>query len=116
MKKAFCLLFFLGATLAGADVNTAFVYNEHGKRDPFGPLISPSGTMITYDSDITATDMNLEGIVLDSKGNNLAIINGKIVKAKERLGPYTVEAILNDHVELIQGQEHLTVKFKKGGV
>ncbi len=93
-----------------------FVYNDHGKHDPFWPLVSPNGTMIIYDSDLSATDMVLEGIVVDVQGNNLAIVNRKIVKKGDRIGPYTVELITNDQVDVVKGQEHLTLKLKKGGV
>jgi hypothetical protein len=112
--RVLCLLLLL-MTFAYAD-NKAFVYNEHGKRDPFGPLISPSGTLISYDSDITATDLNLEGILLDAKGNNLAIINGKILKVSDKVGAYTVDVISNDHVDIVKGEERLTVKIKKGAL
>lgn len=113
--RVICLLLLFVVTTAYAE-DKPFVYDAHGKRDPFAPLISPSGTPISYDSDISASDMNLEGIVLDAKGNNLAIINGKIVKANDLLGAYTVVTIANDHVDLVKGQEHLTVKLKKGAL
>ena len=116
MKKVIFLFFLFGVTTAWADAPKVFEYNEHGKRYPFGPLISSSGTLISYDSDMAATDMNIEGVLIDAKGNNLAIINGKIVKAGDQVGKYTVETIFNDQVDLIKGQEHLTVKLKKGGL
>ncbi|MBI3601706.1 MAG: hypothetical protein HY209_02270 [Candidatus Omnitrophica bacterium] len=116
MKKLLWCLCLVMATAVYAD-EKAFVYNEHGKHDPFWPLVSPSGTRITYDDEVlTATDMMLEGIVTDSQGNNVAIINGKIVKAKDQIGSYAIETIANDHVDLVKGQERLTLKLKKGGV
>ena len=116
MKKALCLLFLGAVTVAGADDHKAFVYNEQGKRDPLGPLVSPSGVMISYDTEIATTDISLEGVIIDKDGNNLAIINGKIVKAKDQFGIYMVDAISNDHVDLSNGQQKLTVGLKKGGV
>ena len=117
MKRSLFLFCFFCVTAAYADESKSFVYNENGKRDPFWPLISASGTQISYDSDMTtATDMTLEGIVVDARKNNLAILNGKIVKAGDQLGLYTVETITNDQVDLIKGTEHLVVKLKKGGV
>ena len=115
MKKNHCLLCLLViSSVAYADDHKGFVYDEHGRRDPFSPLASPSGVLILYDSDVTATDMNLEGLVIDAKGNNLAILNGKVIKINDQIGPYTVKAIANDHVDLVKGQERLTVKLKKG--
>ena len=114
MKALLWFLCLTVVTVVYAD-EKAFVYNEHGKHDPFWPLVSPSGTRITYDTDLTATDMMLEGIVADAKGNNLAIINGRIVKVGDQIGSYAIETIANDHVDLVKGQERLTLKIKKEG-
>jgi len=111
-----CLLCVVAVSAVFAQDNQAFVYNEHGKRDPFAPLVSPNGSLISYDSNIAVSDMSLEGVVIDPQGKNLAIINGKIVKSGDLVGLYTVESIANDHVNLMNGKEHLTVKLKKGEV
>jgi len=115
MKRLMCLLYLVVAaqTVQAQEVKS-FVYDEHGKRDPFAPIVSASGVFIAYDADMTATDMSLEGLVIDAKGNNLAIINGKIVKTGDQVGAYTVETVANDHVDLVKGQERLTVRLKKG--
>lgn len=117
MKKALCLFCFFCVTVAGADESKPFVYAENSKRDPFWPLISSSGTPISYESDMAnVADMVLEGVVLDASKNNLAILNGKIIKVGDQVGSYSVEAIAGDHVDLIKGSEHLVIKIKKGGV
>ena len=116
MKKVLWLFFFFAMTSVFADGNKVFVYNENGKRDPFDPLVSSKGTVLTYDSDVTsATDLILQGVVIEANGNNLAIINGKIVKVGDQVGPYTVESIAKDHVNFTKGQEQMTVKLKKAG-
>ncbi len=92
-----------------------FVYDDHGKRDPFVPLVSSTGMVVTYDENLSLNDLTLEGIVADPSGNNLAIVNGKIVKAHDQVGPYEVEAIANDHVEFLKGAEQFVLKLKKGG-
>ena len=115
MKKLLWLLFLYCATFVYADDQT-FVYNEHGKHDPFWPLVTPAGSMINYESDMTATDMVLEGVVVDAQGNNLAIINGKVVKMGDTIGSYLVEDITNDHVNVSKGEERLTLRLKKGNV
>ena len=108
------LIFGLGQIAVAEE--TRFVYDAHGKHDPFVPFVSSSGMIMTYDTDLTASDMVLEGIVAGAKGNNMAIINGKVVKATDALGAYTVDMIGDDHVELTKGQEHVTLKLKKGGM
>jgi len=92
-----------------------FVYDSHGKRDPFGPMVSSAGVVLVYDSDLTAADMALEGILADKEGKNLAIISGKVVKAGEQIGPWQVETIAADHVDLVKDGERVALKLKKGG-
>ena len=116
MKIWLWCIYFLGTSFAWAAESKQFVYNENGKRDPFWPLVSASGTITTYESDMTAADMVLEGVVVDAHGDNLAIVNGKIVKKGEQVASYQVDSISNDHVDLSNSQEHLTIRLKKGGM
>jgi hypothetical protein len=92
----------------------AFVYNDHGKRDPFVPLVSSAGMVVTYDEDLSVNDLVLEGIVADSSGNNIAIVNGKVVKIHDLIGPYIVDVIAVDHVEFLKGADRFVLKLKKG--
>ncbi len=103
------------AVFAPAD-GGAFVYDDHGRRDPFVPQVSAAGAVMTYEADLTAGDMVLEGIVADTRGNNVAIINGKIVKTGDMIGSYAVAAVRLDNVELVKDGEQFTVKLKKGGM
>ena len=91
-----------------------FVYNDHGKRDPFVPLVSSTGIVVTYDQDLSVTDLVLEGIVADASGNNVAIVNGKIVKPDDQIGPYVVESIADDHVEFLKGSDKYSLRIKRG--
>ncbi len=92
----------------------AFVYNDHGKRDPFVPLVSSTGMVVTYDEDLSVNDLVLEGIVADTSGNNAAIVNGKVVKAHDQIGPYVVDVIAMDHVEFLKGTQRFILRLKKG--
>jgi len=94
----------------------SFVYDDHTKRDPFVPLISPAGMLVAYDTDLTVSDLTLEGIVADAKGHNVAIVNGKVVKVHDHIGSYVVDVIAVDHVEFLQGTQRFTLGLKKGGM
>ena len=94
----------------------AFVYDDHGKRDPFEPLVSSAGMVVTYDEDLSVNDLVLEGIVADAAGNNAAIVNGKVVKAHDQVGPYLVDVIASDHVEFLKGTQRFILKIRKGGI
>jgi hypothetical protein len=106
------ILFFTNLVYA----QDAFVYDDHGKRDPFVPLVSSTGMVVTYDEDLAVNDLVLEGIVADASGNNAAIVNGKVVKVHDQVGPYIVDVIAVDHVELLKGAEKFILKLKKGGM
>ena len=114
MRLVIALLIFLFTNSVYAQEN--FVYNDHGKRDPFVPLVSSAGMVVTYDEDLSVNDLSLEGIVADPSGNNIAIVNGKVVKANDRIGPYVVSMIVQDHVEFLKGSEKFVLRLKKGGM
>jgi len=92
-----------------------FVYDDHGKRDPFKPLVSEDGLVITYDEDLSVNDLNLEGVIADGSGNNAAIVNDKIVKVHDQIGPYVVDVITSDHVEFLKGTDRYILQIKKSG-
>ena len=97
----------------GAGMEEGFFYDDHDKRDPFWPLVTPSGTITSYETDILVSDLVLEGIISGSGGNNMAIINGLIVKPNDQIGNYTVSAISERIVVLFKGQERFELKLKK---
>ena len=92
----------------------SFVYDDHGKRDPFVPLVSSAGIVVTYDEDMAVNDLVLEGIVADTTGNDsVAIVNGRVVKAHDQIGPYIVDRVAVDHVEFLKGNERFILRLKK---
>jgi len=92
-----------------------FVYDDHGKRDPFLPLVDGNGFIITYEDNLLLTDLVLEGIVLGGDDNtNLAIINGKVLKKGDKIGPFVVLHISAKSVLLGKGKQKFDLKLKKG--
>ncbi len=90
-----------------------FKYDDHGKRDPMWTLVTSAGTIITYGSDFTLSDLSLEGIMYGENNSSLAIINGNIVTQNEKIGVYTVLEITPTTVVLTKGEEKFTLKLKK---
>ena len=111
------LVWMIGFLMASLRANAAdqFVYDAHNKRDPFNPLVTSTGAMVAYDPNLSFGDMSLEGVLVDPQGNSAAIINGKIVKKADHVGPYEVDSIAPDHVELLKDGERFTLKLKRGG-
>jgi len=90
-----------------------FVYKSNEKRDPFWPLVTPNGTITSYEKDLSVYDMDLEGIIVGDDGNNLAIINGIIVQTKDKIGNYVIFEIGQRSVILLKGQEKIELNLKK---
>lgn len=111
--RIFGLIGFCSLLLSGVFAAEGFVYEDHGKRDPFWRLVTPSGAITSYDTDLTIGDLVLEGIIFDSSGPGLAIINGKIFRIDEQVGPYRVQKITADQVFLTKEQENFILQLKK---
>lgn len=97
---------------AAAEENEGFTYNDNGKRDPFWELVGPEGSINNYENDLLLTDLSLQGIMSGSAGN-IAMINGKIVRASDKIGQYLVKEITDDWVVLEKGQQVFKLKLKK---
>ena len=70
-----------------------YEYYSKGKRDPFVPLIT--GTVIKSSLGLqaieTIDDVILEGIILDPRGESMAVLNGEVVKEGDRA--YNIEIV-----------------------
>jgi len=111
------IIFFLCAVLvyvpAYAD---GFLYNDKGKRDPLTPLVTKDGRILPGARAVTETgDIELEGVIWDPQGNSVAIINGKLVRERERILNMQVLKIRKASVILQREGKVLVIKLKKGG-
>jgi hypothetical protein len=108
LQPAACNLLPATCPLAIASEETAFVYDSHGKRDPFIPLITKDGRTLTAYSDIISiSDVVIEGILFDLKGGSVVIINDIILKQADSISDIVVEKIEKDYVVLsFKGQEY----------
>ncbi len=125
MKRHIVLIiFFFVCTLGGIrygmtqqpgpeDVKV-FTYDDHGRRDPLWPLVSPTGNIIDYEKkEFQFTDLKLEGIISGPGDKNLAIINGQILKINDQVGSFVVTNIGKDGVILMKDQREFTLELKK---
>ncbi|MBP9854560.1 MAG: hypothetical protein KBD53_06815 [Candidatus Omnitrophica bacterium] len=95
-----------------AEESTPFVYKDNGRRDPFWKLISSSGTVNNYESELVVSDLTLEGIMSGGSGN-IAMINGSIVKVNDTISQFVVTEITEDWVLLKKDQQIYKLKIKK---
>ena len=118
MKRLLLVIIFLGfmkAALVYADdvQPKAFVYDDHGKRDPMWYLVSTGGVVMDYSSEIVLSDLFLEGIMTSPDGKNVALLNGRIVRLNEKIGQFTIVDIRKDSIVLTDGQQRFELKLKK---
>ncbi|MCG2711541.1 MAG: hypothetical protein L6416_04355 [Candidatus Omnitrophica bacterium] len=112
---AFSLLCTVAAAGAWASVRD-FTYEDKGNRDPFISLVTQDGRILPGAK--TASDsenIELEGIIWDPRGNSMAIINGKLVKEKERIMDMQVLIIKKASVILQKEGKVMVINLKKGG-
>ena len=91
---------------------STFIYDPHGARDPFFPLVTQGGAIITYETEFVVSEMALEGIISDGSGR-IAIINGNIVESGKKIGLYTVQEIKEDRVILLKDGQTSVLQLKK---
>lgn len=108
----FCVLLFFTVGVQ-AQGEKPFVYDDHGRRDPFWSLVTSGGAVVNYGSDIMISDMILEGIIAGVDGKNIAIINGAVVGEEDKIGLFTIKAIEQDKVVLVKEGEDFILKLKK---
>ncbi|MDP3791819.1 MAG: hypothetical protein Q8R38_07240 [Candidatus Omnitrophota bacterium] len=89
-------------------LSDGFIYDSRGKRDPFVPLIGQERsagagleTVVSFD------DLRLEGIATGIGGRQVAIINGQMVKEKDKFGALLIKKISRKQVDLsIEGRDY----------
>ncbi|MDD5174226.1 MAG: hypothetical protein WC482_03935 [Candidatus Omnitrophota bacterium] len=93
-------------------------YESKGKRDPFVPLVGQDkgSNSAGLEGIISINDVILEGIAIGHSGKNVAILNGQMVKEKEKFGLLQIRKISKKTVELsIDGKVYkLSLQDEKG--
>lgn len=91
-----------------------FVYNTHGRRDPFIPLISENKTVMapTGWSFISSKlpEMKIEGVLFDNT-KPLAIINDKIVAAGDNISNCKIVSITREEIVIRYMDKEYSVKM-----
>ncbi len=90
-------------------------YNDHGKPDPMVALVTENGEIAPSLSDLTVSELSLQGLMADDKGNSMAIINNKVLKVNDRVGNFTVDQINATQVILVRGDERTILSLSRKG-
>jgi len=111
--RLFGIILILICALPVLAQDSPFVYDDHGKRDPFWPLVGETGNIISYETDFTISDLVLEGIMAGARGGHIAIINGRIVKTGDALGNFTILDVQPESVKLKKDNLKFELKLEK---
>ncbi len=101
-----------GYSPAQAGDTAGYKYDDKGRRDPFWKLIGSTGNIITYETDLMVTDLELQGIMSGATGN-IAMINGKVVRKNDVIGQFSITEITDDWVLLQKDQQVFKLRLKK---
>ena len=91
-----------------------FVYDAKNKRNPFIPLVTPEGRLLTLEQDEKAMNSLLvEGIIYDKNGLSYAVVNGEVIKVGDGINNYQVLRIEKNRVIFIKDGQPTEVKLKE---
>jgi lipopolysaccharide export system protein LptC len=114
-KKVLILLVLL--SLNTFAYGETFVYNSHGRRDPFVPpyLKDKDTKRPTQDNkkpEIDYSLINLQAVVYDPQGDSAVIINGQIMKKGEKTDFFILKDIGEDSAVIEVLGEQKTLKLR----
>lgn len=111
--RLFTAIFFSLTVMPAMAQETSFAYDDHGKRDPFWPLVGEAGNIISYETDFSVSDLILEGIMAGNEGGHIAIINGRVVKSGDVLGNFTILDVQPESVKMKKDNLKFELKLEK---
>ena len=107
---SFCILVFGSGISAFSEEQ--FVYDDKAKRNPFMPLVTTDGRLISLGQQDNS-EINLEGIIYDEAGSSYAIVNQSIVRISDWVGDYRVLKIEKNKVIFLKDGQPIEAELKK---
>ena len=90
-------LILIGLLVPSIREASGFQYDSKGKRDPF----IPEGQLESVEKQLGASQLRLEGIILDPSGKSIAILNGEIVKEGDNFAGLEIKKIETNQVTFV---------------
>ncbi|MFC1590209.1 hypothetical protein ACFL42_01805 [Candidatus Omnitrophota bacterium] len=94
-----------------------FRYSSGGKRDPFVPIVGITegdmGAVIKLEDVVAIDEIILEGIAVGAGGNTVVIMNGELMRERQKRGGIVVEKITEGGVDISLNEQSYSLKFKK---
>ncbi len=90
-------------------------YDAKNKRDPFIPLVTPDGRLVTLEKEESVLGLSVEGIIYDKHGLSYAIVNSEVVGVSDNAGDYQVLKIEKNKIIFIKDGQMTEVELKQEG-
>ncbi len=90
-----------------------FKYDSEKQRNPFVPLVTPDGRLLTFQKTPVVKQMVLQGITFDQAGFSFCVINGEVVMVGDQIDEYRVIKIEKEKVTLSKEGEMLEMELRK---
>jgi hypothetical protein len=94
-------------------IDSNFVYDSKGKRDPFIPLIGKNVKLTDAELLSSIEDVTVEGIIIDKKEGSAVIVNNQILKTGESLGGFRLEKIAPTYVVFSRDGKEYTLTYQQ---
>ena len=108
MRMCFIIVVICLISSTALAFEVSFTYKEDG-RDPFIPLVSKDGKlMVTYGAINSINDVILEGILFDSEGESVVIMNDLVLKVNDQVGNIKIKEIKKNEVIIsFKGKDYI---------
>ena len=90
-----------------------FKYDAERQRNPFVPLVTSDGRLLTLQQAPVVKKLALQGITFDDGGLSFCVINGEVARVGDQIENYLVVKIEKDKVVLSKEGETIEMELRK---
>jgi len=90
-----------------------FKYDAEKQRNPFTPLVTSDGRLLTLQQAPAVKELSLQGITFDQSGLSFCVINGEVAMVGDQIDEYKVIKIEEEKVVLSKEGEILEMELRK---
>lgn len=83
------------------------------RRDPFIPLITPAGFLMSVEPQQKNAALRLEGVTYDPNGGSIAVINGQLLQVGDEISDAVVISIEAARVTVIQDNKKIDLELRR---
>ena len=88
-------------------------YDSEKQRNPFVPLVTSDGRLLTLQKAPVIKQLILQGITFDPGGFSFCVINGEVAMVGSQIDEYRVIKIEEEKVTLVKDGETIEMELRK---